>query len=487
MKKTYIVAAVVCALAACTPVLPEEGGDITLTGGSKNMTAYADETSVDGGNGLSFTTVGAWYAEVEEVASRAAEEGAADWISLNPSSGDAAGDYTVDIVLTVNETGADRTAVIRIVCGESILSVNVTQKGTAAGGGDNDGDDDEGGETPPAPAVERYVSGIVGEAYLGSGYPEDTDWEPRRVWTFRYDEQNRVAEYAVEIAWDESDDDSKNLLTVTCDYGSEGEVRVSERDEYGDVEEYTVFLGDNGYVERMEAATDESGDAKTYFMEYDGDGRLAEINWQLDEWSKYSWRYDYVGGVLSSIEHLTSVGGWETEDGLDDLFGNIANDRRCNLDLNSLFLSLCESSDSVDPNYRYDDDMPGRVDMLGLLRLLGSGSDYYVAEGLHDELASADAHGEYHEPNVTIPVSYESVSEEWNPELVYVQDGQGYVSTITQTCTFVRTRIAYDIVVGDQLIDPELPELGYVWTIENRSTTELGRGTNEYVYTVSYR
>lgn len=466
MKRLYAMAAAVCVLAACSPVEPDDGNDdISLTAGSSAMTVWADETTVNDGRGLSFTTTGAWHAEADA---------SAGWLSFAPESGDAAGDYTMDITLAVNETGVDRSAVIRIVCGGSVLAVTVTQKGSVR---KDDGSGD--GEVVP-PAAARAVAGIVREAYLWSEVPEDYVWKPRSEWTFRYDEQGRVAEYTAGVySWDGSESD---VLTVTLDYRIAGEVRIGERDGYGDDREYTVVLADNGYAGSVEVPDDYGSETMVYRMEYDGDGRLSRMNWQYGG-SDCSNRYGYTGGVLSSIEHL-SGGAYSVEEGLEARFGEVANDR-LNIDINYLFLSI-DDADYGHLNDAYDDDIPGRADRLALLRMLGRGCDCYVVRSEDDDEVGVDSVHGYPDPNVTIPVSYEAFDEEWNPEMVYAFDRQGDVSTITQTCSVVKNLVEYDIVVGDRLVNPELPELGYEYTIENRRVTELDRGTNRYVHTFSY-
>jgi hypothetical protein len=99
---------------------------IELTGGQTTQSVFADQEQTSGG--LSFTTNGPWTSTISE------STRAASWISIDPSSGSKAGDYTITISLEPNYTGADRTATITIVCGEQTIPITVTQKATTEDG-----------------------------------------------------------------------------------------------------------------------------------------------------------------------------------------------------------------------------------------------------------------------------------------------------------------------------------------------------------------
>ncbi len=102
---------------------------------SLNQNVFADKTE---GSGVSFTTAAAWTSSIKsatsvrEVLKETPES--PDWISLSPSSGDKAGNYTVMINLEKNITGSDRSATIIINCEGSEIKINVTQKGTKEDG-----------------------------------------------------------------------------------------------------------------------------------------------------------------------------------------------------------------------------------------------------------------------------------------------------------------------------------------------------------------
>jgi len=99
--------------------------------GSLTQEVFADNTQ--GKSGVSFTTAGAWTSFIEEVATTYATT-SSGWVSISPSSGDAAGNYTVSITLSPNTTGANRTAIITISCQGIDINISVTQKGTKQDG-----------------------------------------------------------------------------------------------------------------------------------------------------------------------------------------------------------------------------------------------------------------------------------------------------------------------------------------------------------------
>src|SRR5215510_6121771 len=104
MKRLFIIAAIAAvALAGCkkdekeTP--PEEikvENETTLM-----QTVYADQT--DGKSGVTITTAGAWTSSV--TAGTATKAETINWASISPSSGAAAGTYSIVISLEPNTTG----------------------------------------------------------------------------------------------------------------------------------------------------------------------------------------------------------------------------------------------------------------------------------------------------------------------------------------------------------------------------------------------
>jgi len=91
-----------------------------------NQTLFADAVS---GQSLTFTTTGAWTSRIVE-----ANSFVPSWISIFPSSGSEAGNYTVNINVSPNATGAERKATITIICKGESITISVIQSATIATG-----------------------------------------------------------------------------------------------------------------------------------------------------------------------------------------------------------------------------------------------------------------------------------------------------------------------------------------------------------------
>ena len=50
----------------------------------------------------------------------------------------------------------------------------------------------------------------------------------------------------------------------------------------------------------------------------------------------------------------------------------------------------------------------------------------------------------------------------------------------------LKTHIEYDAVVGNELINPENPEIGYVYTVKNRTESPKERVYEQEMYEISY-
>jgi hypothetical protein len=114
-------------------------GAISLRSGTETLqTIFADQTEAAS---IDMTTTAAWTATVRELSEEEAATVRAttdnvtpEWISINPTSGDNAGDYSINVNLMPNSSGADRFAVIEIECeGEKteirIKQTNIKQDG----------------------------------------------------------------------------------------------------------------------------------------------------------------------------------------------------------------------------------------------------------------------------------------------------------------------------------------------------------------------
>ena len=134
---SLLLASVLC-FTACDGGNDPENKDIIVENQeqlTQNVSADAEQSAV------SFTTTGAWTSTITESANGTSQQKAVaspSWISITPDSGKEAGDYTITLNLSENTTGADRTATITIICGETAVTITVTQKGTTEEGKPDD-------------------------------------------------------------------------------------------------------------------------------------------------------------------------------------------------------------------------------------------------------------------------------------------------------------------------------------------------------------
>ena len=103
----------------------------------KNQSFNSDDVS----GSFSFVATAHWTASIVEtsVANRSVNT-SPNWISLDKYSGEA-GEYTLTITLTPNNTGKTRTATITVSSGSEEITVTVTQKSAAESGDDTDSEE----------------------------------------------------------------------------------------------------------------------------------------------------------------------------------------------------------------------------------------------------------------------------------------------------------------------------------------------------------
>ena len=130
----------VAAIAACLAVTTMFSGcDKTNDPDKPSAISVSDERSLtqevfanrEQGSSVDFTTKAGWTSSISTGAAKAADGD--NWVSIVPDRGSVAGKYTVEISLTPNLTGADRTATITISCKEEKIDIRVTQKGASDG------------------------------------------------------------------------------------------------------------------------------------------------------------------------------------------------------------------------------------------------------------------------------------------------------------------------------------------------------------------
>lgn len=127
MKRFFLMLLATVSLVACD----KEGDDgspksiVVPNAQHLTQTVYADDNA--GNSGVTFKTTGAWTSEIKESATAKSTRTAMDWVSISPSSGDKAGNYTISISLLTNFTGEKRSATISLKCRGEIVNIVITQ------------------------------------------------------------------------------------------------------------------------------------------------------------------------------------------------------------------------------------------------------------------------------------------------------------------------------------------------------------------------
>ena len=483
MRKFMMMALLAAGFAACSDEEETLGGkDIQFAAGTSNkIEVYADETAGTAEGGISFTTTGAWRATVTPVTKAEDTAGTENWVQVVPDHGDAAGDYTIQVVLGVNATGEDRSATITITCGTTTITITVTQKGTT-----EDGKVPEEGTDPVAP-VKTYPHLVskIEFAYIPSRLESDQDEELNRTYEFEYDGEDRISKYSMK-EYDYYDGSVEREIAGTLDYSTAGEIRVSETGfEGGD---YTLKLNGAGYVESV------SGMDNTF--EYDEAGRLTKHTWDGGKcWMTLGYNAD---GVIS--EGVLHEPGYDDEnigEGGEAMFGTEENDQ-LNVDVNMLFLwGLYSNYDSYEGHDNYvstDTVIMGRLDRLGFLRLLGKGADKYVIYGgEYDAVASAD-HMPYsdQEPGTVYPesgVRTTTVDDEADSQLSYEFGADKSITSISYTQMWVKVEYTRWYEVTNEVIEerPDGTKLYYAKELPDRYTEEeVDRAPATYIFRFEY-
>lgn len=434
------------------------GGVVLDKDTQTEQVVYANDKGIND-EGIKFTTQGPWKAEVEEVISKADAITAktVEWLTLSQYSGDQAGDYTITLTLKQNFTGKTRKAIIRIICGDTEITITVEQKAKKEDG------------------VElRRVKSVNFIENYGTGYAEYEGNSGEKVtYTYSYDEQGRVAK--VVEHWDKSDTE-KITNTYLFDYHIVGEVSVDCHHEYNgqesESEKYLLTLNEQGNVVNIKG-NDDYNDSDIN-IGYTEDGRLGKL-WE-DKGSRRYEKYFYTDGLLTKAEF--SEEGYKPEIqefNVDQLYPNRYSATGTNIDFNAFLFAIGEN------------DIEAILLQIGLL---GKCSDCLMEIGGYsdtDEAASVTQH--YTEPG---KVYYETKKYiEWPEEenvlpVKYEFDSDKYVTKFSYEDTYELRETSYEIHVGYELEDPHNPHSGYKYTIERIYDKLLRSEKNTYTYTVVY-
>lgn len=245
MKRILYLILAITMIAGC-----DKGGDDSpITGYDRtqlNQTLYADQTKGD----FNFTATASWTTQIADVTPAQRATASDIWITLDPSQGDAGG-VNMKITLTPNLTGKDRTAMIKIVCGDMTITITVEQKATT-----ESGDEPEPEIPATAKVISRINSFINGAA---DGYV-----------TFEYDAQGRTKLFCIY--------DKANVLEsrATMTY-TEREIKMETYNRDGDYTDTDVIgftLDANGRVVFHEETIE--GKVCKFDYTYDVNGYLTD-------------------------------------------------------------------------------------------------------------------------------------------------------------------------------------------------------------------
>ena len=340
-----------------------------------------------------------------------------------------------------------------------------------------------GGDKPvvPDPSNYAFVSRIERTVTYWSQLPASERDEEEVTYTFEYDDHDRVSSYTIDIH-PSNDQESSSQLVSSIDYSAPDRLRIEDRWSDVGTQTYDVLLNDKGYIRQGKSHPysydDKIDEFFTYEIEYNDEDRISRVAYS-NTWNTYT----YKDGVLSGGAYSDGAQPDEIS-GFEQYFNQTPNDK-LNLDINMLFLPgmLLEGAS--------EGEVPGRLGRLALLRLAGRGMDRYttILGGWSENGENAVDVSGYPEPNVTVHKSYEyyTYAEDTDKRLEYVFNDDGTVASVTSRATVVKIKHEYDIVVGNELVKPEFPEMGYKYEIKNGKDTELDRGTNSVVYTFIYR
>ena len=444
-----------------------KGGIVLDKGTQTEQVVYANDKS--GRNeGIKFTAQGPWKAEVKEVSTKADAEAAptVDWLALSQYSGDKAGDYTITLTLKQNFTGKTRKAEIRIICGDTVITITIEQKA----------------EKEDGKKLRRVKSVTWKDAY-GAGYREVYPYENEfeSVYTYSYDEQGRVAR--VDIVQNDAVSGAKvESSTYRFDYHIVGEITVDRNsksyDGHGSEnnEKYFLTLNEQGNVVRIKDSDDyDEGDTQ---IGYTADGRLAKL-WEENDKGDYSWydKFYYTDGLLTKFEFYERYGGDSAE--IQEFDANVFYPHRypsngTNIDFNAFIFEL-------------DDDIDGILYQIGLL---GKGSDCLMEIGIWDEY---DGLNEmipiYREPNQVHKYTKKYIKwpgEERILPMKYEFDGDKFVTKFWYEELYELWERSYEVHVGNELENPLHPEMGYKYDTKYSEPVKLRSEKNTYSYTVVY-
>lgn len=329
-------------------------------------------------------------------------------------------------------------------------------------GGNNDdkGNDSEITVTPGTPNLDNYVTSVTKSEQRTDNVPaENLSWEVTYTGKL-VNGQPQVA--SITYTNSNSSYQGEYPYTVSFDYSQSGQVnltrRLSDR-----TENMTAILNDKGYVTTLR-----EDDSEIYFS-YDSNDRLVTVT----DNTEGSWRQTFTyssGGLLtcSSVE--------------DDYFSEVFA-----IDTDSMYHHRYANNTSIDILpivIGMDDD----YDFLYMAGLLGKRIPYLPEIATTDAINPSDNFQYiFTTPNQTIHQQREYNNYPyWKFIGNYVFGVNTRPEHITWSERYIHNVCEYDVVVGDELVNPYTPDMGYQFTIENKVTTPYERA-NAHEIVINYK
>lgn len=429
-------------LSACSEE-DETANQIQLTGGtSTEQTYHADESGQI--EGIKFTATAPWTASVKDITPARAENNVVEWLTLSAYSGEA-GEHTLNMTLQPNYSGKSRTAQIIIQSGDYRITITVEQ--TA------ENEDD----TTPIPPKAQIKKVIFTTNILSDPSENESGFEK----IFSYDANGKVSRIDTKYQ-NPGYYDENNRLEITN--RTNGKIYFTKTDlEDGNTEEYIATLN--------------------------GKGQITDLKLMYGD---YAFSYDGKTSKLNLIECYNDGENIRLEYNEDGTFRQLKNEDEYSEDDSYEF--------NFKPEYytsRYAND--GDIDFLGYyftesdydflfyFGLMGQSTTYMPETIPMQNDQWATGHSPYTKPNVTIHKSYTTIEWEYvtacNVDYIF---SSGKMSEMTIYNPFKRVSVEYDVVVGNELINPNDPNEGYVYEIKNKKITKGDTEYDEYNIKVEF-
>ena len=277
-------------------------------------------------------------------------------------------------------------------------------------------------------------------------------------------EDGSVGSVEIEYPKHDREDDLKSI-GWTADYSTVGEISLKERYSFPDR---------NGEAQHH-VGLDSKGNAKTFGYYYDTD---YENNYEM------CFEFGYTAeNYLSEVDDK-EVGYKENfyyENGCLAKYraSHKESSETLSFDAGKYFPNRCPNNSQIDGFgflVQFGDGLPSNI--LRYFGLVGHTEKYmmecfpYGGSGFSDSPRPMS----YPEPNKVIHTSYTTgkfADDNPEAEVNYKYDEDNCITDIVSTLSFSVIQVDYDIVVGNELLYPEMPEGGYKYEVKNRTEKKV--------------